>query len=113
DVSMEAEVVGLLAPSCANKVSHGCDLAPILGHPGDLPDVLKYNVVDEVIALLPGEGCDLQSIAASCATRGLIMRMLVERPPGKTRWCVNDCGDGSLFLSLVSVPQDALRLFVK
>jgi exopolysaccharide biosynthesis polyprenyl glycosylphosphotransferase len=113
DVSMNAEVIGLLAPCSATKDNQSVNFVPILGSPAELLEVLKYNLVDEVIALPPIEEYDLQLIASACATRGLIMRMLIEVPRARSRWYVNDCGDGSLVLSLATVPQDALRLLFK
>ena len=112
---MSAQVVGLLAP-CAAKASRSSSdaAAPILGEPVDLPEVLNRHVVDEVVALLPVEKRELEGLASSCAARGLVMRMLVEAPqPAAGSWHVDDCGEGSFFLSLAAVPQDALQLAAK
>ena len=110
DLSMAAEVIGLLAPHLAQSEPHSHAAAPIIGCPADLLEVLNHHVVDEVVAVLPIEQCDLNWVAASCATRGLVMRMLVQVPQSRVGWQVNDCGDGSLFLSAAAVPQDAFQI---
>lgn len=111
---MSAQVIGLLAPSSAKAARSSHVAAPILGEPVDLPDVLNHQVVDEVVALLPVEKRELDGLASSCAARGLVMRMLVEVPQAAAgAWHVDDCGEGSFFLSLAAVPQDALQLAAK
>ena len=113
DVSMAAEVIGLLTPQSTPSATHSAQPAPILGGPADLTEVLNRNVVDEVVTVLPIEHCDLNWVAASCATRGLIMRMLVQVPQSRAGWHVNDCGQGCFFLSAAAVPQDALEIAAK
>jgi exopolysaccharide biosynthesis polyprenyl glycosylphosphotransferase len=111
---MSAEVVGLLAPCAAEASRSSNAAAPILGEPVDLPEVLNRHVVDEVVALPSVEKGELERLASSCAARGLVMRMLVEVPhPAAGSWHVDDCGEGSFFLSLAAVPQDALQLVAK
>ncbi len=111
---MSAQVVGLLTTCAAPPPRSSDAAAPILGEPVDLPEVLNRHVVDEVVALLPVEKRELEGLASSCAARGLVMRMLVEVPqPSGGSWHVDDCGDGSFFLSLAAVPQDALQLAAK
>jgi exopolysaccharide biosynthesis polyprenyl glycosylphosphotransferase len=111
---MSAEVVGLLAPRATDPSARVEAVATILGEPGDLPEVLNRHVVDEVVALLPVERRELDRMAFSCAARGLVMRMLVDVPkPAAGSWQVDDCGEGSFFLSLAAVPQDALQLAAK
>jgi exopolysaccharide biosynthesis polyprenyl glycosylphosphotransferase len=111
---MSAQVVGLLAPCAAGAPPVLAADAPVLGEPVDLPVVLNREVVDEVVALLPVEKRELDGLASSCAARGLVMRMLMEVPqPAAGRWHVEDCGEGSFFLSLAAVPQDALQLATK
>ncbi len=79
-----------------------------------MAEVLNRHVVDEVVALLPVEKRELEGLASSCAARGLVMRMLVEAPqPAAGSWHVDDWGEGSFFLSLAAVPQDALQLAAK
>jgi exopolysaccharide biosynthesis polyprenyl glycosylphosphotransferase len=114
DVSMAVEVIGLLTPSNGPTGSSSSGHpAPILGRPEDLPEILSRNVVDEVVTVLPIEHCDLNWVAASCVTRGLVMRMLVQVPQSRAGWHVNDCGHGSFFLSAAAVPQDALQIAAK
>ena len=106
-------MVGLLASHTGPSASVPRQLAPILGRFEDLPQVLNRNVVDEVVTVLPIEHCDLNWVATSCVTRGLVMRMLVQVPQSRAGWHVNDCGQGSFFLSAAAVPQDALQIAAK
>jgi len=111
---ISTQVIGLLCVQTSGGTHLSDSRIPVLGEPRDLPEVLKRHVIDEVIALLPVDNDKLEQLAFSCAARGVVMRILVGVPraaPGS--WQVDDCGEGSIFLSLAAVPQDALQLAAK
>jgi exopolysaccharide biosynthesis polyprenyl glycosylphosphotransferase len=110
--SMTAEVIGVLTP--ADEVGPAPVSLRVVGHPADLPRILTTMVVDEVVVVTRLWPALMQRIAAACAVRGVVMRMLMEVPPASIgAWRADDCGGGIFFLSLAAVPQDALRLVIK
>jgi exopolysaccharide biosynthesis polyprenyl glycosylphosphotransferase len=110
--SMRAEVVGLLAT--ADELSPGTVRPPIIGQPADLPRILATKIVDEVVVLTRLWPALMKRIAVACATRGIIMRLLIDVPPASVgAWRADDCGDGVFFLSLTAVPQDVIWLAIK
>jgi exopolysaccharide biosynthesis polyprenyl glycosylphosphotransferase len=111
---MSARVVGLLCPRRGIDSRSPDTETRILGEPHQLERVLNDHVIDEVVALPPADRGELENIASCCAERGLVMRVLVEVPsavPGN--WHVDDCGEGSLFVSLAAIPQNAMQLAMK
>lgn len=108
-----AEVVGFLATD--DKASATFCGQPVFGQLGDLTDVLKTHVVDEVVAVFPWrEGLDIKTLAVICAERGITLRTLLTVPrlsTGKHR--VEDLGTGLYLLSLEMVPQDIFPLVIK
>lgn len=110
---ISTQVIGLLSAQITNA-AHLDTTVPVLGDPRDLAVVLERQVIDEVVVLLPVDSNVLEQVASSCAARGLIMRILVGVPQAAVgSWQVDDCGGGSIFLSLAIVPQDALQLAAK
>ena len=110
--SMAAEVVGVLSPS--DDVTQGPARPPILGIPHDLPEMLRAMIVDEVVVLTRLWPALLNRVASTCATRGVVMRMMLDVPSATVgAWRADDCGGGIFFLSLAAVSEDALRLALK
>jgi exopolysaccharide biosynthesis polyprenyl glycosylphosphotransferase len=110
---ISTQVIGLLSVKTTNATDSNSTV-PVLGEPPDLPVVLERHVIDEVVALLPIDNNELEQLASSCAARGLVMRILVGVPQAAAgSWQVDDCGGGSIFLSLAAVPQDASQLAAK
>jgi exopolysaccharide biosynthesis polyprenyl glycosylphosphotransferase len=111
---MSAQIVGLLTSCTAKALPRSDEPAAILGEPNDLPEVLNSHVVDEVIALLPLEEREFETMTSSCESRGVIMRVLLQGPPTSFgTWRVDDCGEGVFFMSLAAIPQDAFQLAAK
>src|SRR6266851_5091410 len=75
--------------------------------------VLGGYVVDEVVTVSP-DVRGFERLAAACAARGLVFRMMVKLPPAKVgNYLVEDAGHGLYFVSLETVPQDFLPLLAK
>lgn len=77
------------------------------------PEVLGRYVVDEVVTVSP-DIRGFERLAAACAARGLVFRMMVKLPPAKVgNYLVEDAGNGFYLVSLETVPQDFLPLLAK
>jgi exopolysaccharide biosynthesis polyprenyl glycosylphosphotransferase len=110
--SMMAEVVGVLTPT--DEVSPQPVHPPIIGRPTDLPEILATKVVDEVVVLTRLWPALMERIAATCAARGVVMRLMMDVPQASVgAWRADDCGGGIFFLSLTAVPQDLMKLLIK
>lgn len=88
---------------------------PVLGQLVDLSAVLREHVVDEVVVVSPWrEGVDLEELAGVCKERGVTFRTLVEMPPARGgSYHVEDLGMGLYLLSMETIPQETLALFIK
>jgi exopolysaccharide biosynthesis polyprenyl glycosylphosphotransferase len=108
-----AEVVGFLTTDGKARPTF-CG-HPVFGRLQDLSEVLKTQVVDEVVVVFPWrDGLDLTSLAVICVERGLTLRTLVTVPlfsSGKHH--VEDLGTGLYLLSLEMIPNELLPLVVK
>ena len=110
--SMTAEIVGVLTPS--DELSAPPVRPEILGRLPDLVTILSAKVVDEVVVLTRLWPALMERIAAACAVRGVVMRLLMDVPSASVgAWRADDCGDGIFFLSLTAVPQDVISLVIK
>jgi exopolysaccharide biosynthesis polyprenyl glycosylphosphotransferase len=111
--SMTTELVGVLTPE--DEVSPLPDCPPILGSPFDLPRLLGSPlVIDEVVILTRLWPALTERIAAICAVRGVVLRLMMNLPPASVgAWRADDCGGGVFFLSLTAVPQDVISLTIK
>jgi exopolysaccharide biosynthesis polyprenyl glycosylphosphotransferase len=109
-----ADVVGILWPGTPNGHAGGDGLPPALGAAANLPDILRSQVVDEIVIASPLEQETLERLSRWCAIRGIQMRILVEVPrPLLGVWGANYLGDGSFMLSLSTVPEHAYHLAFK
>jgi exopolysaccharide biosynthesis polyprenyl glycosylphosphotransferase len=108
-----AEVIGFLTTDGKPRLSF-CG-HPVFGRLQDLSEVLKAQVVDEVVvAYAWRDGLDVTSLAVICVERGLTLRTLVTVPlfnVGKQH--VEDLGTGLYLLSLEMIPNDILPLVMK
>lgn len=108
-----AEVVGFLSPR-AWEPSPQCG-KPIFGQVADFPQVLRSQIVDEVIAVSPWEGSmGLEDLALACTERGITFRVFAEMPSAQTaRYHVEELKNGLYFLSLETIPQGIFSLSAK
>ncbi len=108
-----AEVIGFLATD--GKAHTTFCGHPVFGQLGDLQEVLKTQVVDEVVAMFPWrEGLDINSLAMICVERGITLRTLVTVPLFNTgKHHVEDLGTGLYLLSLEMIPHDIFPLVIK
>ena len=88
---------------------------PVLGQLANLVEVLREQVVDEVVAVSPGgDMVDMRRVALACAERGITFRTLVELPAVPVgRYYAEDLGRGRYLLSLETIPQAPLPLLIK
>jgi exopolysaccharide biosynthesis polyprenyl glycosylphosphotransferase len=110
------DVVGILWPDAPNghAGSRSYGLPPALGAAADLPNVLRNQIVDEIVVASPLEHETLEQLSRWCSIRGIQMRILVEVPrPLLGVWSANYLGDGSFMLSLTTVPENAYHLAFK
>lgn len=108
-----AEVVGFLATDGKRRTMF-CGHR-VFGQLKDLTDVLKTQVVDEVVAVFPWrQGLDIKTLAAICMERGITLRTLVAIPLLNTgKHHVEDLGTGLYLLSLEMIPNDIVPLVIK
>jgi exopolysaccharide biosynthesis polyprenyl glycosylphosphotransferase len=112
-VSMTVEIAGMLLPAAAADGSGGAH-PRILGLLKDLPMVLRTHVIDEVVVTTQLDGVRLDRLAAACAMRGVVMRVVVDVPAAAVgAWHADDLGNGAFMLTLSAVPHDALALAAK
>jgi exopolysaccharide biosynthesis polyprenyl glycosylphosphotransferase len=110
--SMTAELVGVLTLEDEICPLTGCP--PIVGSPSDLPRLLATKVIDEVVVITRLWPALADRIAAICAVRGVVLRLMMDLPPASVgAWRADDCGGGVFFLSLTAVPQDVISLTIK
>ena len=110
--SMGFEVVGYLDPE-PNVLASGLD-APILGTVKDIHEILKNNIVDEVILAIPRTLIpNVEDIAAACEEEGIKLRMMADVFDLKVaRMNLVRLGKIPL-LTLEPVAQDELMLYIK
>lgn len=102
--SIEIAAQIALQPANAESAALGTD---------EWSQVLGGYVVDEVVTVSP-DVRGFERLAAACAARGLVFRMMVKLPPAKVgNYLVEDAGHGFYFVSLETVPQDFLPLLAK
>jgi exopolysaccharide biosynthesis polyprenyl glycosylphosphotransferase len=89
---------------------HAADLSTAEWH-----NVLRSQVVDEVVAVLPWEqSLESQSLALACVEKGITFRQLVRMPPAPVgSYHLEDLGPGTYLLSLETIPQLRPALLVK
>jgi exopolysaccharide biosynthesis polyprenyl glycosylphosphotransferase len=108
-----SEVIGIVTPPVDEsglKAQAPC----VLGVVEDIPALMEKQVVDEVIVASSIERPLLERLSQWCATRGVVMRLLVEAPRTAIGlWTAEHFGDGAFLLSLASVPQNAIHLMLK
>jgi exopolysaccharide biosynthesis polyprenyl glycosylphosphotransferase len=77
--------------------------------------LLKRHVVDEVVAVAPWDRApELRNLEDACAERGIIFRMMLRMPEPKVgRYQVEDMGHGYYAVSLETIPQDYIALYLK
>ena len=103
-----AEVAGTLLVNGDGSLSFN-------GRPiSSLADLVQETVIDEVVVASPNGDLDVQSLAASCAEMGITFRTLVKMPlVGTGRYTAEPVSPGAYLLSMESVPNAPLRLFLK
>ncbi len=88
--------------------------APVLGDSDELPMMLSHRVIDEVVVVTPLKRAELEALARQCATRGVVLRVLVDLPKVSIgSWHAEERAEGVYFLSLAAVPQSALAMLIK
>lgn len=113
DATMTGEIAGILLPASAVDAASRPGI-PVLGLLRDLPRVLRDHVIDEVVVTTRLDRDCLDRLAASCAVRGLVMRVMVDVPQTPVgAWHADDLGSGALMLTLSAVPHDPLALAAK
>jgi len=107
------EVIGFLSSGVQDDAQR-CG-KPVFGHMADFPQVLRSQIVDEVIAVSPWEGgIDLEALALTCTERGITFRVLAEMPSAQVaRYRVEELKSGLYFLSLETIPQGIFSLLAK
>jgi lipopolysaccharide/colanic/teichoic acid biosynthesis glycosyltransferase len=86
----------------------------VLGHTDELPEVLGSKVIDEVIIVTPLERAEIEALARQCATRGVVLRVLLDLPEVSIgSWNAEKREEGVYILSLAAVPRSALAILVK
>jgi exopolysaccharide biosynthesis polyprenyl glycosylphosphotransferase len=112
--SMSADVVGIVAPAAEALRDASASTPAVLGTLSDVPTLMQTRVIDEIVIAAAIESASLERLSRWCATRGVLVRILVDTPrPALGVWTAEYFGDGAFLLSLAAVPQNPVHLVAK